>query len=478
MNRLKKEEKLKEQARNTAVKEGSAYSFMEGFGLRYITPYALSLGANNFHIGLLSSLPSLLGNLSQLYTLKAMNKYSRKKLVFLGVILQALMWLFLISAGALYFILGINGNKVPWLLIIVYTLLITFGAFSGPAWASWMRDIVTEKRGEYFGNRNKIVGSVAIICMLVAGFVLDYFKQTYLFLGYVIIFTIAFLGRLVSAFLFLKQYEPEFKPDENKYFTIFQFIKKMAFNNFGRFVIFFTLLMLSANIAAPFFAVYMLKDLGFSYKAYMAVILSSAISSLIFMPVWGKFSDAYGTIKTMKINSRLIPLIPFLWVLSFYIFRYNSGLLIPYLIIIEVFSGSIWAGFNLAAGNFIYDAVSRERMAICTSYFNIISGIGILTGALLGGFIASYEFLIFNLNQILIVFMISGIARYIVYAVMSNKIKEVREVIDFDGKKARKKIVRFTLKELKVKEIKRSIKNAAKIKFLEIPNSSLLNLKR
>jgi len=458
------EEKLKEKARKIAVKEGSAYSFMDGFGLKYITPYALSLGANNFHIGLLSSLPVLVGNFSQMLTIKVMNYWTRKKLVFTSVLLQAIMWLFLIGAGAAYYLFEINGNKMPWILIIIYTLLITLGAFSGPAWASWMRDIVTEKRGDYFGNRNRIVGGVALICMLIAGFILDYFKGTSIFIGYTIIFSIAFLGRFVSAVLFLKQYEPKFKADKRAYFTLVQFIKKMRLSNFGRFVIFVTLTLFAVNIASPFFAVYMLKDLGFSYTIYMVVILSSSVSSLLFMPVWGKFSDDYGNIKTIKITSKLIPLVPFLWIFTIYIKR--SEFMVPYLIIVEIFSGMIWAGFNLAVGNFIYDAVSREKIAICSSYFNILSSIGTLIGALLGGFIASHEISFFGLNQILVLFVMSGVLRYLVYATMKNDITEVREVLDFNGS-AGKEIAKITKEKLKVNKIKNKIESIKKLELIQ-----------
>lgn len=52
---------------------------MDGAGSRYITPYALAIGANNTQIGLLTSIPSLLGNLSQLFTSKIIEKTSRKK---------------------------------------------------------------------------------------------------------------------------------------------------------------------------------------------------------------------------------------------------------------------------------------------------------------------------------------------------------------------------------------------------------------
>ncbi|MEK6918157.1 MAG: hypothetical protein AABW51_04375 [Nanoarchaeota archaeon] len=103
-----KEEQLIEKTKKISVREGSAYSMMEGFGARYTTPFALAIGANNTQIGLLSSIPSLLGSFSQLYTLHEMDKWSRKRIVFIGVFLQALMWLALIGVGALYFVLDIK----------------------------------------------------------------------------------------------------------------------------------------------------------------------------------------------------------------------------------------------------------------------------------------------------------------------------------------------------------------------------------
>ena len=69
-----KEEELKKEARKISVKEGSFWSIMDGFGLRYITPYALALGASRLHIGFLTSLPALIGNISQLFSPRLMEK--------------------------------------------------------------------------------------------------------------------------------------------------------------------------------------------------------------------------------------------------------------------------------------------------------------------------------------------------------------------------------------------------------------------
>jgi MFS family permease len=75
----------------------------------------------------------------------------------------------------------------PNLIIIVYTLLILFGAFGGPAWISWMKDLVTADSGKYFGKRSRIATLIALICMFIGGFILDYFKQTHIFIGFIIL---------------------------------------------------------------------------------------------------------------------------------------------------------------------------------------------------------------------------------------------------------------------------------------------------
>jgi MFS family permease len=52
-----------------------------------------------------------------------------------------------------------------------------FGAFISPAWNSLMRDIFDKGSGKYFGRRNKIMGTVVLLVMLLSGIVLNFFKE-------------------------------------------------------------------------------------------------------------------------------------------------------------------------------------------------------------------------------------------------------------------------------------------------------------
>jgi MFS family permease len=423
---------LKEKTKKISIKEGVASSVMSGAGGSYITPYALAIGANNTQIGFLSSIPSLLGNLSQLFTARAIEKYSRKKIIFVGVFLQALMWIPMITIGYLFFYKNLDHGLSATLLIAAYTLFTLFGAFLSPAWNSMMKDVVDKGEGSYFGKRNKINGAVSLVMLLICGMLLSYLTEINLFLGFAILFGISFLAKLVSAFLITKHYDPKLKLEKGYYFSFWQFLKKIPQSNFGKFSVFVSLITLTTNIASPFFTVYMLKDLGFNYTIWTCIVIAGSLSSFLFMPLWGKFADRFGSLKVIRMTGAFVFLVPLAWLLTPLLMAIDPMVGIIYLIVEEFLTNFIWAGFNLSAVTFIYDAVTKQRLALCIAYYNILNGIGVFIGATLGGFVSSLDFNFFGLNPILFVFLMSGIGRFMVYIFMMPKIKEVREVEKYE----------------------------------------------
>lgn len=425
MMRKKEEELLKEKSRKISIIEGSAFGVSEGFGFRYLTPFALAMNAGNSFIGLLSSIPLLLGNFAQLISLKQMKKFSRKKIVFWSVFFQALMWLSLVFIAVAYFSYGLSSTMSLWLLFIFYSLLVGIGSIAKPAWNSWMRDLVDgDCLGRYFSKRNAIAGFVGIVSMLIAGLILSYFKNVNLMIGFTILFGTAFLARTISSFLFLKQYEPKFEVDDKAYFSFLDFVKKIRESNFGRFVVYLFVFFIFVSIASPFFAVYLLNELQFSYIMFTIIILTPSLATLLFLPFWGYIEDTHGSVKILKITGFLIAFVPLLWAIHS---------LVPinifyYLILVEIFSGFVWSGFNLAHVNFVFDAVSRQRTALCVAYVNILIGIAFFIGANIGGKMSSFGITLFGLNPLVFLFVIAFIGRLISYLFLIPGFKEVRKV--------------------------------------------------
>lgn len=419
---LKKEEKLTPSQERKKINKSLKYSIYDGAangvddgaGLSYISPFAIALKSSDNQIALLSSIPNLIAPISQLWSTKAIEKIkSRKQIVIFSAFMQSLMWIPIILIP--FFFLK-NG---PVILIITFSIFAIFGSFLGPVWASWMGDLVPEKkRGRYFGNRSKIVGFVSLIVSLAAGFFLDIFPKNQVFTGFAILFIIALFGRLVSIFFLSKKYEPKFEINEKYQFSLGQFVKKMPYNNFGKFTIYLTIMMFAVYVASPFFSVYMLKQLKLNYVTYTIIQISSSVASLIGMPLWGKFADKYGNIRATKISGLLIPLVPVLWLFS-------SN--VVYLTLIQIYSGFVWSGFNLSTANFVYDTTTKQRRTACIAYLNVLNGVGIFIGSTIGGLLATH-LQIQSVGAYLGIFAISAVLRMTCSLFMLPKLKEVREV--------------------------------------------------
>ncbi len=265
--------------------------------------------------------------------------------------------------------------------------------------------------------------------MVLAGLILDFsrksavFKENQaVFLGFVAIFFIAMICRLLSRHFVLRQYEPEFRFQKTDYFSFLGFVKFAQKRNFGRFAVSMALFLLATNIAAPFYAIYMLKYLEFSYFQFMLINVFAMIATFLFMPLWGKFADNYGNINTLRITSFMIPVVCFLWPLSLFL---DPPFQFYFLLLTNFFGGFAWAGFNLAAGSFVYDATTSEKRSLCVAYSSILNGFGIVIGASLGGLLISHLKISF-MNIIMFVSLMSGIVRYIVSFLIIPKVKEVR----------------------------------------------------
>ena len=404
----------KEKSLKHSIKDGCGWATMVGFGENYISPFAIALNATNQQIALLASIPQLLSSLFQLIAAKITDLVkNRKKIILYGVLIQALIWL------PLFYIPFITKNI--YFLIAFVSVYFIAGSFGAPAWNSWMGELVEEdKRGKYFGFRNKIMGFFTVVSISLAGFILSKFKQVNVFYGFGIIFMIGLIARAFSTFYIKKMYEPQYIVEKKDYFSFVDFVKKMRKTNYGIFVLFMFFLRFSVFVAGPFFAVYMLRDLNFSYMTYTIVTVTATIITFITMTYWGKYADRFGNRNILTITSYLVPLAPILW-----LFSTN----IVYLIFIQIFTGFIWAGFELSAANFIFDTVKPKNRAKCVSYYNVFNGLGMFFGSMVGGALAlklvKPSFLMSSLQ---LLFLISGILRLFVVLYFIPKIKEVRVI--------------------------------------------------
>lgn len=411
--------KLNEQARKTSIKEGCFSVLTSSFGDNFAGAFAVAIKSTPFQISFLTSLPNLFSPIAQSFGSKWMEHHSRKKIVTRFVFWQALIWI-PIAILALLFMFSIFTSQLPIALVILYTSLAILGGLTVPAWFSWMGDIIPEnEKGKYFTRRNKITGFVSLIALLAGAFLLDFFeKKSIAMVGFFILFILAALTRLAAYKFFKQQYCPKFKLKKEYYFSFWNFVLK--YRNFTKFSVYNAFLNLATCIAGPFFTVYMLRELQFSYTTFMAVVISGALFTILFTPLAGKFSDKYGNLKLIYIANVLFILIPILW-----IFTKN-----PWAIIlgIQLIGGATSAAWAISTTNFIYDTVTPQRRGICIAYMGILVGAGIFIGSTLGGLILDSWHPSPNIiNPFLFVFAVSALFRLISLFVFLPQIKEIKK---------------------------------------------------
>ena len=407
------DKKIKESL-SISWKEGIPASMMLGVLDYYLVPYGLFLGATNRVVALLSSLPHLAASVAQLWAVEAVRRAgSRLRVVVATAAAQAAVLLPMAALALADF---------PGRLAALVALAVAFRVLNnlcGTAWSSLVSEYLpAQRRGGYFGWRSRVAGLATLAGTALGGLLLAGMKPVSLAGGFFALFAAAALLRFLSAGMLSRMTELPLTSSPGSDFTFLMFLRRFRESNFVKFVLFVAGTLFTTHLAAPYFSVYMLRDLKLGYFLYMVIHLAAAVGSLAAFPIWGRNADVVGNARILKTTGWLIPVIPLLWLVS----RDPA-----YLALVEFFAGFVWGGFNLCAANFIYDAVTPEKRVRCLGYFNLISGVAIFAGAMIGGFLADRLPPLLGL-RLMSLFLLSGLMRFAAMLFWPwGRFKEVRE---------------------------------------------------
>src|SRR5690606_22198864 len=123
----------------------------------------------------------------------------------LGCSLQALLWLPIMLVPVLF------AEHAVTALLVLLALYHSANNRATPQWTSIMRDLVSERRrGRYFGYRTGLTTVTTFASLVACGLLLHQFDTSgYTYIGFVVIFAIAFLARVVSVYHVSFLYEPK-----------------------------------------------------------------------------------------------------------------------------------------------------------------------------------------------------------------------------------------------------------------------------
>ena len=406
--------------------DGMAYSVMAGLGDAYLPASLVLLGATDFWIGMLAALPQLFGGISQSFSLSVLRLFNdRKLLVVAGSLFQALCWLPIIAL-----LLWPGQLSVP-LIIFFFSLGAGASLLVNPVWSSWVADIVEpNERASFFANRNKLMQVMLFAVTFGGGMILRDLQLHYaVATSFAIVFGFAFLSRASTVLFHLRTASVPYEIKLMNEIKTKHLFLLPSYKNELWFLAFVALMNFAVQFASPFFTPYMLNGLGMDIGTLGILTAISIITKVIFFPYWGAAIDRFSNRTVLIATAFMAPIVPLLW-----LFSGNFWMLA----IFQVFSGFIWAGYDLVVFNSALSLVGRELRPSFISKYNAFSCLANAAGALAGGlFLSMYPGAsILGFSGILLVFLLSGAMRMAVVFSFSPHLATSREIANTTADRA------------------------------------------
>jgi MFS family permease len=401
---LKPKERLTAQEVDTGLKlilkEGLTTEAMTTLtGGTFLVAFALLLGASNFQIGLLASLPTFT-NIFQLTSIWLVRRYNNRRAV--SVICSVLARIPLLLIGSLPFVFP-DHAPVNLLLFFLFFFYL-FGSIAGPSWNAWMKDLVPgEILGTYFSKRGRYSQILNVILSVILAFVVDYIRKHYPDMElttYASMFLLAGVIGLAGAAVLSRVPEPFSYLDKEHILRLF--LRPLKDLNFRRLLVFNSAWLFAVNMATPFFTVFMLKTLGLTLTYVIPLAILSQLSSIFTIGLWGVFADRYSNKTIIAICAPLYLCCVIAWCFVGIYTNLVSNLAL--LAMIHIGSGASNAGINLALTNIGLKLAPSKEAIVYLSVKNIITSVFSSLAPLIGGYLADY----YTLRQLRVIAEWSG----------------------------------------------------------------------
>lgn len=356
----------------------------------FLTAFALHLGANNLMIGLLAATPHI-SQLAQIPGVWMVDRARKRRPIYLGAgaVARPMM---LVIAGVPFLVPFFGATVALAVLLIAFLLRYIAGAILSVAWNSWMRDLVPDDQmGKVFGGRQRLMIAIGATMSLVAAGFVDLWKlyAPYdVIYGYSVMYSLSFLFGAYAVWCARHIVEPVLAPQTDDLNLIERLLSPLEDKNFKRLLKFMASWSFAVNLAAPFFAVMMLKGMHMSITVVVFLSTLSQIAAFLTVRLWGRYADRFSNKAVLGFCAPLFIACIFAW--TFVPLSTKHMATYPLLIAIHVFTGIASAGVGLSSGNISLKLAPRGDATAYLATSSIINSVAGALAAVLGGLTADY----------------------------------------------------------------------------------------
>ena len=359
-----------------------------------LSNFLLQLGATSVEIGILSAIPMLVNFLQPLGAYIADRTTSRHwyNLGIFGA--SRLLWMVLVVAIVSGPDRANHQQLLEWTLASVLGASV-LAAFATSNWFSWMAAVVPHRlRGRYFGFRNSATSLVTLLGVPVMGLFVSAWGDNPI-LGYGVVLFLGVLAGVISlAYQFLmvdvnpqiygKDPETDRVKDKKEKTTTDFVPSVLKDSNFLMFIVYFSVWTFAVNLSAPFFNVYLLRDLSLDVNLVTIYTSLSSGANLLLLMFWGKLADRWGNRPLLIAVGLVVAVTPLLW-LGTGNYPFAVWVWLP---LLHLLGGTTLGAIALCTNNIQMEIAPIEQPS---SYFAIaaaVSGVAGALGTTAGGFLA------------------------------------------------------------------------------------------
>jgi MFS family permease len=357
----------------------------------FLAGFAVQLGASNFAIGILAAVPFLV-QLLQIPAVVLVEHWRDRRRICVNASFVGRC--FLIMCGAVPLLGPAAGIAALIGCLAIYQGM---GAIGGCAWNSWMRDLVPNQEfARFFAGRTAATTALAIVLAFGGSVLIDTWKTNFTLpadFAYSILFALSGLVGLVGVYLLSITPNPAMAPVEKPPHFRTLFAAPFRDANFRRLILFLSSWNFAVNLAAPFFAVYMLKTLSYRMTDVMILTIASQLTSLASLGVWGSLIDRFGSKAVLSVSAPLFLACMLGWTLTG--LPWTQGMTFYLLFAIHMLMGLSTAGVALASTNIAMRLSPSGQATVYLAANSVVSatfaGIAPMIGGLCADFFAAHQ---------------------------------------------------------------------------------------
>ena len=245
-------------------------------------------------------------------------------------------------------------------------------------------------------------------------------------LAFSIMFCVASIGRLLSAYYLNKKDDAgdTYDGDAYSYKNILKSKTKLLFIAYN------TSIHFSVMFLGPLFTIYILRTMDLGYFVLTLSMAAWWVGNISSSRFWGRFGKSHGNLYLLKLTTILMVILPLLWI-SVYYFNYEGRIIVS--LIINILAGITFSGFGLSSFNYLYEISDEKEVVKISSLTNCLKGVGIFVGSVIAGSIVDSKAIIdFTLNysftSIQFSMLLSTIFRFLSYSFLLRLEKNYNDI--------------------------------------------------